>query len=196
MNDEARLKTWNTYQAAWGPIDEDERRRLLEQSVAADCVYTDPGSQVEGRDALMARIGQTQIKFPGAHFRNDSFLEHHDQGLYRWTMYDGAGRVFVTGDAAHLVIPTGGLGMNTGVGDAVDLGWKLAATLQGWGGPNILRSYEIERRQVGDRNVGAVGVYVSRYQARRLRLSQSPPARLEHDADSRRNSCRLRNRAT
>ena len=65
------------------------------------------------------------------------------------------GRVFLAGDSAHLVIPTGGLGMNTGVGDAIDLSWKLQATLQGWGGPNLLRSYEIERRQVGDRNVGA-----------------------------------------
>lgn len=64
-------------------------------------------------------------------------------------------RVFIAGDAAHLVIPTGGLGMNTGVGDAFDLSWKLAATLQGWGGPNILGSYEHERRQVGERNVGA-----------------------------------------
>src|SRR5205823_10790029 len=67
----------------------------------------------------------------------------------------GEGRVFLAGDAVHLVIPTGGLGMNTGVGDAIDLSWKLAATLQGWGGPNLLRSYEIERRQVGERNVGA-----------------------------------------
>lgn len=67
----------------------------------------------------------------------------------------GRGRVFLAGDAVHLVIPTGGLGMNTGVGDAIDLSWKLAATLQGWGGPNLLRSYEIERRQVGERNVGA-----------------------------------------
>ena len=67
----------------------------------------------------------------------------------------GRGRVFLAGDAVHLVIPTGGLGMNTGVGDAVDLGWKLAATLKGWGGPNLLRSYEIERRQVGERNVAA-----------------------------------------
>jgi 2-polyprenyl-6-methoxyphenol hydroxylase-like FAD-dependent oxidoreductase len=65
------------------------------------------------------------------------------------------GRVFMAGDAVHLVIPTGGLGMNGGVGDAIDLSWKLAGALQGWGGPNLLRSYEIERRQVGDRNVGA-----------------------------------------
>jgi 2-polyprenyl-6-methoxyphenol hydroxylase-like FAD-dependent oxidoreductase len=65
------------------------------------------------------------------------------------------GRVFLAGDAVHLVIPTGGLGMNSGVGDAVDLSWKLAATLAGWGGPSLLKSYEVERRQIGDRNVGA-----------------------------------------
>ena len=67
----------------------------------------------------------------------------------------GEGRVFLAGDAVHLVIPTGGLGMNSGVGDAIDLSWKLAATLNGWGGPGLLKSYEIERRQIGDRNVGA-----------------------------------------
>ncbi|MEI8151558.1 MAG: FAD-dependent monooxygenase, partial [Hyphomicrobiales bacterium] len=65
------------------------------------------------------------------------------------------GRIFLAGDAVHLVIPTGGLGMNSGVGDAYDLSWKLAATLQGWGGPKLLQSYEIERRQVGGRNVEA-----------------------------------------
>ena len=67
----------------------------------------------------------------------------------------GEGRVFLAGDAVHLVIPTGGLGMNSGVGDAIDLSWKLAAVLQGWGGPGLLPSYEIERRQVGERNVAA-----------------------------------------
>jgi 2-polyprenyl-6-methoxyphenol hydroxylase-like FAD-dependent oxidoreductase len=67
----------------------------------------------------------------------------------------GKGRVFLAGDAVHLVIPTGGLGMNSGIGDAVDLSWKLAATLRGWGGPNLLASYEVERRQVGEHNVGA-----------------------------------------
>ena len=54
-----------------------------------------------------------------------------------------------------MVIPTGGLGMNTGVGDAVDLSWKLAATLAGWGGPQLLASYEAERRPIGLRNVKA-----------------------------------------
>jgi len=67
----------------------------------------------------------------------------------------GQGRVFLAGDAVHLVIPTGGLGMNSGVGDAIDLSWKLAATLAGWGGPGLLASYETERRQVGARNVDA-----------------------------------------
>jgi 2-polyprenyl-6-methoxyphenol hydroxylase-like FAD-dependent oxidoreductase len=67
----------------------------------------------------------------------------------------GQGRVFLAGDAVHLMIPTGGLGMNSGVGDAIDLSWKLAGTLQGWGGPGLLASYEIERRQIGVRNVEA-----------------------------------------
>jgi 2-polyprenyl-6-methoxyphenol hydroxylase-like FAD-dependent oxidoreductase len=64
-------------------------------------------------------------------------------------------RVFLAGDAAHLVIPQGGLGMNTGIGDAMDLEWKLAGSIEGWGGPGLLDSYEIERRQVGARNLRA-----------------------------------------
>jgi 2-polyprenyl-6-methoxyphenol hydroxylase-like FAD-dependent oxidoreductase len=57
-----------------------------------------------------------------------------------------SGRVFLAGDAAHLNPPFGGHGLNTGIGDAVDLGWKLAAVLAGWGGPRLLDSYEAERR--------------------------------------------------
>ncbi len=73
----------------------------------------------------------------------------------------GSGRVFVAGDSAHLVIPTGGLGMNTGVGDAIDLSWKIAATLAGWGGPDLLASYETERRRIGLRNVKTSGAAMS-----------------------------------
>lgn len=64
-------------------------------------------------------------------------------------------RVFLAGDAAHLVPPIGGLGMNTGIGDAMDLAWKLAGTIKGWAGPRLLASYAIERRRIGQRNVGA-----------------------------------------
>ena len=63
------------------------------------------------------------------------------------------GRVFLAGDAAHLLWPKGGFGANTGIGDAVDLGWKLAATLEGWGGENLLDSYELERHPIAVRNV-------------------------------------------
>ena len=64
-----------------------------------------------------------------------------------------SGRAFLAGDACHLHPPFGGHGMNMGIGDAVDLGWKLAAVLNGWGGETLLDSYEIERRQVHRRVV-------------------------------------------
>ena len=67
------------------------------------------------------------------------------------------GPVFLAGDAAHQYIPTGGYGMNTGIGDAVALGWMLAATLNGWGGPALLAAYEAERRPIGGINRGWSG---------------------------------------
>ena len=64
----------------------------------------------------------------------------------------GEGRVFIGGDAAHLFTPTGGLGYNTAVEDAVNLGWKLAAVLKGRASPRLLESYEAERRPLALRN--------------------------------------------
>ncbi len=63
------------------------------------------------------------------------------------------GRGFIAGDAAHVMSPTGGFGMNTGIGDAVDLSWKLAAMIEGWGGKGLLDSYSSERQPIGTRNV-------------------------------------------
>jgi 2-polyprenyl-6-methoxyphenol hydroxylase-like FAD-dependent oxidoreductase len=60
----------------------------------------------------------------------------------------GSGRVFLAGDAAHQNPPWGGHGFNTGIGDAVNIGWKLAAVLQGWAPPSLLHTYELERRPV------------------------------------------------
>ncbi|MGE5203748.1 MAG: FAD-dependent oxidoreductase [Acidobacteriota bacterium] len=77
------------------------------------------------------------------------------------------GRVFLAGDAVHLFTPTGGLGYNTGIEDAVNLAWKLAAVVEGWGGSRLLASYETERQPVARRNTGharrfadSVGLYV------------------------------------
>jgi 2-polyprenyl-6-methoxyphenol hydroxylase-like FAD-dependent oxidoreductase len=66
-----------------------------------------------------------------------------------------SGRVLICGDAAHLSTPIGGFGMNTGIDDAANLAWKLAATIQGWAGPYLLDSYEAERRPAGERNTQA-----------------------------------------
>ncbi|MGH7088733.1 MAG: FAD-dependent monooxygenase, partial [Stellaceae bacterium] len=63
------------------------------------------------------------------------------------------GRVFLAGDAAHSHPPNGGFGMNTGAADAADLGWKLAAVLDGWAPPALLETYGIERRPVCQRAI-------------------------------------------
>jgi 2-polyprenyl-6-methoxyphenol hydroxylase-like FAD-dependent oxidoreductase len=67
-------------------------------------------------------------------------------------------RIFLAGDAAHLNHPAAGLGLNTGLGDVDNLGWKLAAMLAGWGGERLLDSYEPERRPVGQRNINHADV--------------------------------------
>jgi 2-polyprenyl-6-methoxyphenol hydroxylase-like FAD-dependent oxidoreductase len=63
-----------------------------------------------------------------------------------------AGPVLLAGDSAHLFTPLGGLGMNTGIGDVMNLGWKLAAEHQGWAGRRLIETYETERRPIGVRN--------------------------------------------
>ena len=67
------------------------------------------------------------------------------------------GRVMLAGDAVHLFTPAGGFGFNTGIDDAVNLGWKLAAVLHGWGGPRLVGTYETERRPIGIRNTDESG---------------------------------------
>ena len=88
----------------------------------------------------------------------------------------GRGRVFLAGDAVHQLSPTGGMGMNTGVADAADLGWKLAAVLQDWGGPALLDSYDAERRPVGERAVRMATFFYKNSE----KFPQGHPALIEH----------------
>lgn len=100
-------------------------------------------------------------------------------------------RVLLAGDAAHQYIPTGGYGMNTGVADAFDLGWKLAASLLGWGGPGLLDSYELERRPVGVRNCDAarrhndIRVQIARLYSPEIHAEGAEGERLRTEAASR-----------
>jgi 2-polyprenyl-6-methoxyphenol hydroxylase-like FAD-dependent oxidoreductase len=89
----------------------------------------------------------------------------------------GRGRIFLAGDACHLHPPFGGYGMNMGVGDAVDLGWKIAAVLQGWAGPALLDSYEPERRTVHRRVIeeAVANLPVIIDQATRQQLEENTP---------------------
>jgi 2-polyprenyl-6-methoxyphenol hydroxylase-like FAD-dependent oxidoreductase len=96
------------------------------------------------------------------------------------------GRVFIAGDAAHLVIPTGGLGMNTGVGDATDLAWKMWATLGGWGGPQLLASYDAERRPIGLRNLRASA---RRFDVEQRIVTEILGIEVGYRQDGARNSC-------
>jgi 2-polyprenyl-6-methoxyphenol hydroxylase-like FAD-dependent oxidoreductase len=90
-------------------------------------------------------------------------VEHKDLWVRKRTVADRFmdGRVFLAGDSAHAHPPNGGLGMNTGIQDAFDLGWKLAAVLQGWGHPALLESYDFERRPASAR---AAEVSLKNYQ--------------------------------
>jgi 2-polyprenyl-6-methoxyphenol hydroxylase-like FAD-dependent oxidoreductase len=88
------------------------------------------------------------------------------------------GRVFIVGDAAHQLSPTGAFGMNTGMQEAVDLGWKLAAVEQGWGGPKLLASYSQERQPIAARNVTEAGRNLKRMLSTR---TEKPPKEIfEH----------------
>lgn len=89
-------------------------------------------------------------------------------------------RVFLAGDAAHQYIPTGGYGMNTGIGDAYTLGWQLAAVVTGFGGPALLRAYQAERQPVWERNLDGS----RRHNAVRVEIASLYEANLDDDGSA------------
>ena len=95
----------------------------------------------------------------------------------------GDGRVFLAGDAAHVMPPNGGFGGNTGIHDAHDLAWKLAYVVRGLAHPSLLSTYEAERRPVGVMTVEqAYARYVTRT-ATHLGATDHQPVRADLDVE-------------
>jgi 2-polyprenyl-6-methoxyphenol hydroxylase-like FAD-dependent oxidoreductase len=90
--------------------------------------------------------------FTGVDFPHQILVANHWSPHLLVANSYGVGRVCLAGDAAHQYIPTGAYGMNTGIGDAFGLSWKLAALVSEFGGPKLLEAYDFERRPVGLRN--------------------------------------------
>ena len=92
-------------------------------------------------------------------------------------------RIHLAGDASHVNVPTGGYGMNMGIADAFDLGWKLASVIHGHGGKNLLKSYELERKPVAQRNVAHSGVHFQVHLHLAEILAGNDPKRVDADTD-------------
>lgn len=122
--------------SALGPMDDNDRWFFMPGGAA-------PGTSLSKEEAEKLIAKSTGIERPYDVISADSWTA----SAVLADRYSDR-RIFIVGDAAHLHPPTGGYGMNMGVGDSVDLGWKIAAVLQGWAGPGLLESYGVERRKV------------------------------------------------
>lgn len=118
-------------------------------------------SSISSEDAVYAVLGGAQGPFP---IKIDKVLGRSTYVPSTAVAKAFSGchlRCFLAGDAAHQNIPTGGYGMNTGLGDAFDIAWKLAAVVNGYGGRGLLSSYQQERRPVASRNVERAAFHMS-----------------------------------
>jgi 2-polyprenyl-6-methoxyphenol hydroxylase-like FAD-dependent oxidoreductase len=145
----AALVTFVDAQGLWRNLISLDGRELYRFGISGKSYYDAP-EMVDAEGLFRDAIGKD--------------LPHQILAVRRWMARNVVadryrhGRIFLAGDSAHLNHPAAGLGLNTGLGDAVDLGWKLGAVLQGWGDIRLLDSYEAERRPVGKRNVAHADV--------------------------------------
>lgn len=108
--------------------------------------YTDDSTA----EFTLAELAEKAVAVAGTDFGlRETFWQSRDASATRLADTYRAGRVFLAGDSAHRIFPAGGRGLNTGLQDAHNLGWKLAATLNGWAPDDLLDSYHGERHPVG-----------------------------------------------
>lgn len=128
----------------WGNISAMDGRELWRLTVPS----SEQGVEQVARDAakwVRRALGTDDIRFEvisALPWRRSQLTAQHY----------GQDRVLIAGDSAHTMSPTGGLGMNTGLGDVDNLGWKVQASLEGWAGPKLMASYSTERQPIGARN--------------------------------------------
>ncbi len=96
-DDDAPSRTWATYQAAWADTTRDERARLLNASLADECVYADPLGICTGVGAIMQKIEQSRRDMPSTVFHNHAYAYGHGRSIARWTLYDAHGSEMVLG---------------------------------------------------------------------------------------------------
>jgi 2-polyprenyl-6-methoxyphenol hydroxylase-like FAD-dependent oxidoreductase len=141
----AALVTFVDAKGLWRNLVSLDGRELYRLGVSGKAYYDAP-EQVDAEAMFREAVGKD--------------VPHEILSVRRWSARNVVadryqhGNIFLAGDAAHLNHPAAGLGLNTGLGDVVDLGWKLSAMIAGWGGGGLLSSYEPERRPVGLRNIG------------------------------------------
>ena len=128
----------------WGQFIAVDGRGLWRLSMNTPELITDPDS-FDAHKWIRKALGSDDITYD---LKSILPWERHRRVADRYRV----GRVFIAGDAAHQYSPTGGLGMNTGIQEAVDIAWKLSAMLNGWGGEALLDSYFAERQPVAIRN--------------------------------------------
>jgi len=126
------------------PLGEGYYRVVVTEPYPADLDRDAPMLLDELR-ASIRRVNGTDVPVSGARWLSRFTDSSRLADSYR------AGRVLLAGDAAHVHLPAGGPGLNTGLLDAFNLGWKLAAQVRGWAGPGLLDSYSTERRAEGER---------------------------------------------
>lgn len=143
---------------AWMYVSVNHQRRAFMASVDGQSEYAFHAALHPGEDAEQWTEADARRVFAEAVGRElpiqilsmGTWLAGH--ALVAERMQDEHARVFIAGDAAHLFTPTGGLGYNTAVEDAVNLGWKLAAVIQGQAPQALLHSYQPERQPLARRN--------------------------------------------
>ena len=98
---------------------------------------------LQSLQTILRRVSGTDVTLSTLHVATSYTDRARQATTYR------KGRVLLAGDAAHIHSPLGGQGLNTGLGDAMNLGWKLAATIKGWAPDNLLDTYTEERHPIG-----------------------------------------------